>query len=211
MVIDHTGIFLFPDNYWLRGIGRLSFPLFAWLISNGAKYTKNLNAYITRLFVFGLISQISFFLANRLIDPSFSVLNTLFTLCAGLICIKILGSGCIKSLKFLSILIVLIISYFSKVDYGPLGVLSILFFYLFSENPRKMLLSQSIIFMLLFPIQVSLISGFVGFSSFFQSLALFSLIFIGQYNFKQGPKTKYLFYIFYPLHFAIFYLLIKFF
>jgi hypothetical protein len=38
MVIDHLGLFFFPQVIWLRIVGRLSFPLFAWLIANGATF-----------------------------------------------------------------------------------------------------------------------------------------------------------------------------
>lgn len=41
MVIDHIGYFLMPSNLILRIIGRLSFPLFAFLIVKGYKYTSN--------------------------------------------------------------------------------------------------------------------------------------------------------------------------
>lgn len=209
MVIGHVGTFIYPDNFWLFGVGRLAFPLFAWLISNGTRYTKNLNAYMTRLFVFGLISQMPFLLAIKLVEPSFSGLNIMFTLFAGLLCIKIWKSDYANPLKCLFVLLVLIVSYLTKVDYGPLGVLSILFFYLFSESPKKMLLSQAIIFMLFFSIQVSLRNGFFSFSSLFPSLALLSLIFINRYNFESGPRAKYLFYFFYPSHLFIFYLVLK--
>lgn len=207
MVLDHTGIFLFPNVFWLRSIGRLSFPLFAWLISNGAKHTKNFNAYMRRLFIFGLVSQIPFLLANRTVQPDFSDLNIMFTLLTGLLAIKVWISAMGKAKKYFFIFLLVAVSHITKMDYGPAGVLSILFFYLFSESSWKMLLSQTVAFTLVFPLQVSLREGQINFFNLFQSLALFSLIFIGQYNFKPGPKVKYLFYIFYPAHFIVFYVL----
>lgn len=207
MVLDHMGIFLFPNVFWLRSIGRLSFPLFAWLISNGAKHTKNFNAYMRRLFIFGLVSQIPFLLANRTVQPDFSDLNIMFTLLTGLLAIKVWISALGKSKKYFLIFLLVAVSHITKMDYGPAGVLSILFFYIFSESSWKMLLSQVVAFTLVFPLQVSLRVGQINFFNLFQSLALFSLIFIGQYNFKPGPRVKYLFYIFYPVHFIVFYVL----
>src|SRR5205085_4973530 len=84
MVIDHIGLFFFPHILLLRIIGRLAFPLFAWLIANGAHHSKNPTKYLTRLFLFALLAQIPFILINRLIDPSFWELNVLFTLFLGL-------------------------------------------------------------------------------------------------------------------------------
>ena len=77
MTIDHVGFFFFPDIEVLRIIGRLSFPLFAWLIANGAYHTKNMHAYLVRLFIFALISQVPFSLAFRLISPLDTGLNIL--------------------------------------------------------------------------------------------------------------------------------------
>jgi len=87
MVIDHVGVFLFPDIQLLRMIGRISFPLFAWLIANGAMHTKNINNYLKRLLMFAIISQIPFILAMRLVEPNFWELNILFTLAIGLMAI----------------------------------------------------------------------------------------------------------------------------
>ena len=49
MVVDHLGVFFFHDYDILRIIGRVSFPLFAFLIVNGYKYTKDVKKYFYRL------------------------------------------------------------------------------------------------------------------------------------------------------------------
>lgn len=59
MVIDHIGVILFPNVLLLRIIGRLSFPLFAFMIAEGAKYTKNKLKYFLGIFILGIICQIS--------------------------------------------------------------------------------------------------------------------------------------------------------
>src|SRR3989344_960795 len=84
MVIDHVGLYFFPDLLILRIIGRLSFPLFAWLIANGVHYSHNAKAYLTRIFLFALLSQLPYLLVNRQIDPRFAGLNIFFTLFLGL-------------------------------------------------------------------------------------------------------------------------------
>ena len=45
MLIDHMGIMLFPNVAVLRCIGRISFPIFAFMISEGARYTKDKTRY----------------------------------------------------------------------------------------------------------------------------------------------------------------------
>ena len=63
MTIDHMGAILLPEFEVLRIIGRLSFPLFAYLLVLGHKSTGNVRAYFARLFLFAFISQIPFYLA----------------------------------------------------------------------------------------------------------------------------------------------------
>ena len=60
MLIDHIGAKLLPQFFILRIIGRLSFPIFAYLVAVGAKRTRDLDIYISRMLIFALISQIPF-------------------------------------------------------------------------------------------------------------------------------------------------------
>ncbi|WP_312694011.1 TraX family protein, partial [Caproiciproducens sp.] len=63
MLTDHIGAILFPSVLLFRIIGRLSFPLFCFLISEGLLYTANLKGYLERLFFFALISEVPYDLA----------------------------------------------------------------------------------------------------------------------------------------------------
>ncbi len=57
MVVDHVGLFLFPGLPWLRVIGRLAFPLFAYMIAEGCRYTKNPLRYFLCMAAFGIVCQ----------------------------------------------------------------------------------------------------------------------------------------------------------
>ena len=48
MLIDHVGIMFFPTVAIYRIIGRLSFPIFAFMIVEGYFHTKNLKKYVLR-------------------------------------------------------------------------------------------------------------------------------------------------------------------
>lgn len=209
MAIDHVGLFFFPEHITWRIIGRLSFPIFAWLIANGARYTKNINAYLKRLLIFAFISQIPYLLAFHTIDKNFWSLNIFFTLFLGLLAIKIIQE---KKQLWLSILVTLICSlgaYLMQASYGIVGVLSIVFFYIFFEQKLYLFLSEAVIFLLplmaaslvvLKPLSPYLMANFI-----YQPVCLVSLFLIFLYNKKQGLKAKYFFYIFYPAHFFIIY------
>ncbi|MCC8169378.1 MAG: conjugal transfer protein TraX, partial [Oscillospiraceae bacterium] len=55
MLIDHVGAELFPQLDILRVIGRLSFPIFAFFIYEGCKYTRSKPKYLMRIFILGLL------------------------------------------------------------------------------------------------------------------------------------------------------------
>lgn len=56
MLIDHIGLYL--DNQFLRVVGRISYPLFLWLLILGFEDTRNSVKYSNRLFLWGLASQL---------------------------------------------------------------------------------------------------------------------------------------------------------
>jgi hypothetical protein len=202
MIIDHMGLFFFPQFIFLRLIGRLAFPLFAWLIANGAYHTRDINKYGLRLYFFALLSEIPFLLPNRLIDPTFSDLNVLCTLFFGL-CVIILIKK--TSNRFYWVLFSAIFVFLAQVlqtDYGGFGVAVVIVFYLFFKNFRQMVFAQIIVFLV--PVVVS--SG--GFGEVIESVGLLSLYFIRHYNNQLGIKAKYLFYIIYPMQYLVYYFLL---
>jgi hypothetical protein len=212
MVIDHVGAFLFPNILFLRVIGRLAFPLFSWLIANGAYYSKNRNKYLIRLFVFAIISQVPYLLTGRLIHPDFQGLNIFFTLFLGLLAIEIIRKYKSAVVFVTVVLVIGLLAEIAWVSYGLAGILSIVFFYKYFKDFKKMLISQALIFSIssILPQIIQLFSGsiiVIENTRVIQSLAVFSLIFIYLYNEKPGPRLKYIFYVFYPAHLIIIYMI----
>ena len=78
MVVDHVGHILYPDLLFLQIIGRLAFPIFAYLIVLGVDSTKKPLRYMVTLLVFAIISQVPYYLAFN-IQP-IDRLNILFSL-----------------------------------------------------------------------------------------------------------------------------------
>ncbi len=79
MFLDHFGLLFFSEgtlaNAWLRGIGRLSMPLFAFMIAEGCRYTKNKVKHFFLLFGLGVACQIVYII----FDPSQTYLGILLT------------------------------------------------------------------------------------------------------------------------------------
>jgi hypothetical protein len=162
MVIDHVGLFFFPQILLLRIIGRLAFPLFAWLIANGAYYSKSINIYLIRLFIFAVIAQIPFFLVNRLIEPSFWELNVLFTLFLGLAAIVLMRKSRSRFIAVLVVLISALLAGILNTDYGALGVLAIIVFYVYFKDMKRMIILQVYLFTLFSVVPVGMVMAFTG-------------------------------------------------
>lgn len=215
MVIDHVGVFLLPGVFELRMIGRLSFVLFAWLIANGAVHTKNSSLYLKRLILLSIISQIPFSLARRELIPNSLELNIFVTLSLGLAAIIILQKFKNLFIRLTGVVVMIFLAerFASGFSYGGYGVILMLIFYLFYKNLKKAFLLVGIA-TFYFYFRHVLQSGqsmeyFYNLHSIslIQPLALLSFIFIALYNGKEGPKAKLLFYLFYPAHLLIIYLL----
>ena len=119
MLIDHIGYLFFPTQIWIRVIGRISFPIFAFLIARGYRFTSSKQKYALRLLAFGFISQVPyhFFAPGKL--------NIMFTLLIGLFIIEVFDS----KYKLLSIPL-LFIGHFLPLSYGVYGLAMILIFHM---------------------------------------------------------------------------------
>ena len=89
MLLDHLWATIIPDNQWMTCVGRLAFPIFAFMISEGYVHTSDFKKYAKRLLIFGLISEIPFNLmsAGGFFFPFHQ--NVMFTLLLGLL-VKVL-------------------------------------------------------------------------------------------------------------------------
>lgn len=196
MTIDHIGyIFIDPNTsayLYFRGIGRIAFPIFCFLIVEGFHHTKSPLNYLFRLSVFALLSEVPFDLAffGTIFDPNHQ--NVFVTLALGLACLFCLEE--MKSRQWFGIffIILLTISFFIRCDYGIGGVLMICMFYVTKDSIWVRIILFGLICYVFFGVS--------------ELPALFSLIFIYLYNGKRGTnKMQWFFYCYYPLHLMILY------
>lgn len=220
MLLDHLWGTIIPGNQWMTLIGRMAFPIFAFLIVEGFFHTSDLKKYMKRLFIFGLISEIPFNLiyTGSIIFPFHQ--NVMFTLLLGLLIIneidKLKNNKEIKKkiIPILKIFLFLLISIIGFVDYGVTGVLTIVVFYLFRGFKLAwigQLISLILLYIVFFEGQ-SVILNIFNYEYFLplQSIGVLSLIFIWLYNGEKGKNNKlikYLFYSFYPVHMLVIYLI----
>lgn len=210
MTFDHIGISILREFSSFNLIGRLAFPIFAFQSTEGYVHTKNFKKYIIKLLIFACISQIPFMLFLSTFTNDIFSLNVLFTFILGLLAIYLYDKSSNKFLGFLFVLILGIIAEFIKSDYGIYGIFLMFVFYIL-KNKRILMILSSIVLMILF--YGSYMLKFPDLKIIYLLYMVFSclsLLFIGFYNNKEGPKAKYLFYIFYPLHLIVLYIISKF-
>ena len=211
MFLDHVKYAIPSTNCFATiYLGRIAFPIFAFLVSEGFVHTHSRPKYILRMLIFAIISEIPFYMFSHDIVNSPNKYNVMFTFLlalVGLWCFEyfrnyeqmpkilrytiIFNCGCIISL----------LAYVFHPDYSVFGVFLVWIFYYFKEHD----------FLKIFGFSISLIIYFAlrgGIKEYGLMIAtLSSLIFILNYNGKQGRKLKYFFYLFYPVHFIVLYVI----
>ena len=201
MIIDHYGA-IFQSNVEIyRIIGRISFPIYCFLLVEGYFHTSNLKKYALRLLIFAFISEIPFDLAffNEI---GFAHQNIFFTLFLGLMTIYIIDDKNIRSqfIKFAAIPASCILAIILAVDYNAIGIIYILSFYYTKKYTKLIRFSL---------IGITMAAANYG-SYILQQISLLALPIVILSNGKPGPKNKLLqisFYAAYPLHLLLFYLI----
>lgn len=178
----------------LRDIGRIAFPLFCFAIVQGAIYTSDKKKYVLRLLIFSILSEIPFDLAFFDTPFFWGYQNVFFTMAIGLCAIY--GVEHWKDNKWIPWLVAFIAAVAAELlhtDYGANGVILILVFYIFRlEEKAKVLLGS---FFEIFVMGVG------------EAAAVFAFIPMHFYNGKRGFGMKYFFYIFYPAHLLLLWLI----
>lgn len=202
MLCDHSCDAILGHYSYLNLIGRLAFPIFAFQIAVGYTHTKDLKKYMFRLLLFALVSQVPFMLFTSTYDANFSF-NIFFTFLLGICTLYIYDKCNKKILGIIAVILVSVIAQLIKIDFGAFGILTIFIFYLFKD--KKLLMVFYFIPLCFLKYAPDIINTPYLYKTYLQlgiATAL-SIVFILVYNKKQGPKLKYLFYVFYPLHLLI--------
>jgi len=200
MTVDHVGAVLYPEFEVLRWIGRLSFPLFAYLLILGMENTRNVNNYFIRLFIFALISQVPFFLATG--TEPFEHLNIFFTLSFGLLFVYFFKKSSVLAF------IPLFVSFIVPLDYGIYGIAMIGCMYILYENPKFGVASLVVLNALfLVPWNTQFLSLFVLPLILLHKNGSLTTVNESNKTFKIPLWRKYFFYVYYPLHLTLLYIL----
>ena len=217
MVIDHVGLMFFPTRIIFRIIGRLAFPIFAFMIAEGAKYTKNKIRYLSFMSGLAFICQLVYFFFDKgnlymciLVTFSLSIV-LIYALKWLKLVVFTPDTGFLKKILVLFCFIALLtgvtaLNLIFDIDYGLAGILVPVFASLFDF--RGIDVPESLKKFDCLPIRIASLG--VGLlllamsANKIQYYSLFALIPLALYSGKRGRlKLKYFFYLFYPLHLVV--------
>ena len=209
MLLDHTGAILIGPLiqqkgllhgwtilYWmLRAVGRISFPVYCFLLAEGFSNTRNVQKYLLRLLACGLISEVPYDLAFSGQTCDWHSQNVLLTLYLGLSALAILRNPSFESekgcwpfplvMKVSCIAILAGAAEIAHCDYGAKGVLLIISVFHFREKVLLRNIVSGVLLLLTSPLEVT-------------AFASFPLL--QRYNRVRGNQSKFGIYLFYPAH-----------
>lgn len=208
MLTDHMGYVLFPQLTWMRIVGRIAFPIYCFLLSEGFFHTSNRLKYLERLLGFAVLSEVPFDMAirGRVFDMSYN--NVMWTLAIALLVMiateetrKRTGS---MNMGLLFCMAGMYLAYLLHTDYDAMGVMLCYLFYLSAGTrncgEKKRETSAWMLTIIMAALLFTLSGGL-------EIYAGFSLVFLLLYSGKKSRGNfragKYLFYAFYPLHLLI--------
>lgn len=198
MLLDHAGLMLFPANALFRIIGRLAFPIYAYMIAEGCKYTRSRLRYFLQLFLLAVVCQTVYHFAGG--SPYLSILCT-FSLSIVTIYVlqyfkaeKTVLSGILLAL---TVVIVHALNQLVAIDYGFWGCMAPVFASL-PQGTKHDSTAASTALLGLGLVFLSISLGGIQ----FWCLAALPLLYC--YSGQRGKRNmKYFFYIFYPAHLVV--------
>ena len=194
LATDYGQAWYFIDGI-LRTAGRVAFPIFCFLLVEGFLHTRDVKRYLINLSVFALISEVFFDLAIFNTYLEFGYQNVYFTLAIGLL--TLIGLKRYEGVGKMQALVIAggcALAILMRTDYSIIGILIIVCFYMLRNNKRSQFIA------------VGAISFFESF--FYFGAAALALIPIHFYNGERGRSNfKYAFYIFYPAHLFLLFLI----
>ena len=208
MVLDHVGLLFFPDMQIFRILGRIAFPIFAYMIAEGCRYTKNRTKYLGMIAAMGIVFQVVYFVAMQSLYQGILVTFSLAIIAIyaidGLLHAKRKFWGRVAAVLALAFVVafVFVLPSFLKdsdfdIDYGIWGILLPVIVYFMPSHVWKvgcaslLLIARGLYYTIIVPIAL-------------QWWSLLAIPFLALYNGKRGKyKMKYLFYIYYPLHLVV--------
>jgi len=183
----------------LNALGGMTFPIMAYLLGEGYRYTTNVRKYAMRLLLFACIAELPF---RLFLDSGRG--NVLFTLFLGLLVLYTYENTAREVFCVVFMGLIVTSSFF---DWGGIGVLMIFFYYILRDKKKRVVIPCLVLITLFLfasivdSLRTDNLRGLetIGFS--LGCILMVPLLF--HYNGKKGKSMKYFFYMYYPLHIVV--------
>ena len=203
MVIDHIGYYLLPDCIILRIIGRLAFPIFAFMLVEGFRHTRSRHRYFARLVIAAAISQALIYLLSYLYNYYYGH-NVIFTLAFAFITLMCAEQG---GFYLVAVPLLILAAGALECEYGVYGVVLVLGYYYANRLFANRIILRIMAYLIVLVATMSSLA--LDNNWIIQIFGIFAIAPIALYSGKKGRRLPRLFgYVFYPAHLAVF-LLIK--
>ena len=210
MLCDHTGLMFFPQVRLFRIIGRLAFPIFAYMIAEGCRYTRSRLRYFLQIFLLAFGCQVVYFLVDRSLYMSILITFScsILLICALQYLKEAQGAGvALWGLVFTSVVVgVYLLNMVVEIDYGFWGCMVPVFPSLFQDRrnaERRTIpqLDRKELHVAMLALGLVILWMDIGGEQLWSLMAIPVLLL---YSGARGKlPMKYFFYIFYPLHLAL--------
>jgi len=220
MLLDHLAAFLLtPEKHpaltvlyiIMRTIGRIAAPVMFYFLVEGYVHTSSRKYYALRLLAFAILSQIPYSLV-RFGKASAGDLNVIFTLLISFLMLAVTDMIKSQVIKGMAVALFMLISVFS--DWGLLGPLMVWIFYMNKGNKIKQI--RDYLMIICIQMICTVIFLICNTQNWYEGICqlgmLLMLLLLHFYNGEPGRKTvvnKWLFYVFYPLHLILIWLILK--
>jgi hypothetical protein len=227
MLLDHFAIVIVMDWFYkatgaskaalleiyetLRIIGRLAFPIYCFLLVEGASHTRNPKRYALRLLIAALLSELPFDLA---IFGGFTWQHqsVMVTLLLGFLMLEVMEKCPHRILRLLLVIPFGWLAEWMHTDYGAMGIYAVALFFLTRQLPRREIWQFVGLWFIFSPNHLMMLNWLGGFSLTVQELAAFAVLPIMLYDGRKMTKNKvvqWAFYLFYPVHLLALYLIVR--
>lgn len=204
MTLDHIGLTFFSQQVLFRVIGRLAFPIYAYMIVEGCTHTRSMGRYLGTLAAVAAVCQIVYLVA---LDSLYQCVLVIFSMSVALIALLKRAMEKKTAMAWAAAVCGIVLAFFITevlpgllphtdffVDYGFLGVMLPPMVYLAKGKAQKLWVCAVML------LALGLRVGYV------QMWGLLAMPLLALYNGQRGKwKMKYFFYIYYPLHLVIIY------
>jgi hypothetical protein len=203
MTIDHVGMVLFPQHLWLRLVGRLAFPIYAFMIAEGCDHTRSMPRYLGTMAAMAALWQIInwFFL-----DSLYQCILVTFSLSIGVIWLSRKARDTKKPIWMMAAIAAVLVAGFITevlprllpktdfmVDYGFWGVMLPFMVWAAKDKWQKLLLAVLTLIL-------------IASDNYLQLFSLAAVPLLALYNGQRGKwKMKLVFYFYYPMHLVVIY------